>query len=184
MAFTYFYTDKNGTFDVSPEEAASFLKRGQRVNPDARVCEYSEYGGIPQEYRGLGVRQVYPAPAQYPTTVHLCTATDTWGLAADPVNDKQVATRRAQLCPDARHWTWLEAETIHPELEQHVPVAFVLVPGGYKALVNRLIKRLPVRRYDMTLIQTEDTDPETDDRDYDAEFAEAVQRFPELFAAR
>ena len=91
----------------------------------------------------------------YPTTVHACTKTEMWGLAADPANALRVSLRLAELCPDARNWTWLEGECIHPETERHVPTAIVLVPSGYRALFNRLMAKLPVRRYDMTMIQTE-----------------------------
>jgi hypothetical protein len=91
----------------------------------------------------------------YPTTVHRCTKTETWGLACDPSNALRVSLRLAELCPDARYWTWFEGECIHPETERHVSTAIVLVPSGYTALVNRLMAKLPVRRYDMTMIQHE-----------------------------
>lgn len=91
----------------------------------------------------------------YPTTVHRCTQTQAWGVACDPANALRVSLRLAELCPDARYWTWLEAEAIHPDTERHVPIALVIVPSGYTALVNRLSAKLLVRQYDMTMIQHE-----------------------------
>lgn len=139
----------------------------------------------------------------YPTTVHFCTMTGRWALVADLPKAKAVAHKLAGICPAARRWDWHEVEIRLADSNEFRPAAMVLVDGGYQALLRRLSAKLPVRRYDMTLLieQAESALAEraydeafakpvqepvlvNSHRDYDAEFAEAAERFPELFAAR
>jgi len=75
-----------------------------------------------------------------------------WALVCDLNRALQVSLRLAELCPDARSWNWVEAEAIHPDSQQHVPVAMVIVTHGYDSLRRRLASKLPVRSYDMTML--------------------------------
>ena len=88
----------------------------------------------------------------YPTTVHTCTETAAWALVCDPSVALRVSLRLAEICPDARHFNWVEAEAIHPDSQQHVPVAMVIVTHGYDSLRRRLLAKLPQRSYDMTML--------------------------------
>jgi hypothetical protein len=169
MTTTYFVIlTEADQLEVFPTEAVR----------DAQLCYYYEiefdckgydltvesYQGLVEEANGYGSELVLhpddfkPSTVEigpYPTTVHRCTKTQAWGLACDPANALRVSLRLAELCPDARNWEWLEAEAIHPDTERHVPIAIVIVPSGYTALVNRLSNKLLVRQYDMTMIQRE-----------------------------
>ena len=88
----------------------------------------------------------------YPTTVHTSTTSGSWALVCDLNRALQVSLRLAELCPDARSWNWVEAEAIHPDSQQHVPVAMVIVTHGYDSLRRRLLAKLPQRSYDMAML--------------------------------
>jgi hypothetical protein len=95
----------------------------------------------------------------YPTTVHTSTTSDSWALVCDPSVALRVSLRLAELCPDARYWNWMDSEAIHPDSQQHVPVAMVIVTQGYDSLRRRLLAKLPQRSYDMTML-LETTQPQ------------------------
>ena len=88
----------------------------------------------------------------YPTTVHTCSSSQAWALVCDPSQALRVSLRLAELCPDARAWEWVEAEAIHFDSQQHVPVAMVIVTHGYDSLRRRLLAKLPQRSYDMAML--------------------------------
>jgi hypothetical protein len=51
----YFFTDKYGSCEMTQQEAAEWIKKGRKLNPNARFCDYSEDASIPTEWRGFGV---------------------------------------------------------------------------------------------------------------------------------